>query len=124
MSLLRRVKQRRPAELQKDLKRARIVADLLDTKFKIGGVRFGLEGILGLVPVAGDAIGVLAGLYPLYVANRHHLGKRVQAKMAANLLIEFAGGTLPWVGDLFDVAFKANIRNVRLLEKAAANKPA
>lgn len=118
MSLLRKVKERKPADLQKDLKRARVVADLLDTKFKLGGVRFGLEGILGLVPVAGDAIGVVAGLYPLYVANRHHLGKGVQAKMAANLLIEFAGGAVPWVGDLFDVAFKANIRNVKLLEKA------
>jgi|SRR6185312_12921264 len=124
MSMLRKVKQRKPADLQKDLKRARAVADLLDTKFKLGGVRFGLEGVLGLIPVAGDTLGVLAGLYPLYVANKHHLGKRVQAKMAVNLLVEFAGGAIPWVGDLFDVAFKANIRNVKLLEKAAANKEA
>jgi hypothetical protein len=103
-----------------DLRRARILAKLLDTQFKLGGVRFGLEALLGLVPVAGDTVGALAGLYPLWIANRHKLGKGVQAKMAANLAIEFGGGLLPWVGDFFDVAFKANIRNVKLLEKAAS----
>lgn len=121
-SLLRRVKEQTAPDLERDLNRARRVADLLDTKFRIGGVRFGLEGLLGLVPVAGDALGVIAGLYPLWVANRHKLGKAVQARMAANLLIEFGGGAIPWIGDLFDVAFKANIRNFKLLEKAAARK--
>lgn len=106
-------------DLETDLRRARTLAKLLDTQFKLGGVRFGLEALLGLVPVAGDTIGALAGLYPLWIANRHKLGKRVQAKMAANLAIEFGGGLIPWVGDFFDVAFKANIRNVKLLEKAA-----
>lgn len=106
-------------DLQKDLARARWLADLLDTKFKVGGVRFGLEGLLGLVPVVGDTLGTIAGLYPLWVANRHKLGKRVQARMAANLLVEWGVGMVPWVGDAFDVAFKANVRNVKLLEKAA-----
>lgn len=105
--------------LEGDLRRAQKIADLLDTKFKVAGVRFGLEALLGVVPVVGDTLGVVAGLYPLYVANRHKLGKSVQAKMAANLAIEWGGGLLPWVGDFFDVAFKANIRNVRLLERAA-----
>lgn len=106
-------------DLETDLRRARTVAKLLDTQFKIGGVRFGLEALLGLVPVAGDTIGALAGLYPLWIANRHKLGKGVQAKMAANLAVEWTGGLIPGVGDFFDVAFKANIRNVKLLEKAA-----
>lgn len=106
-------------DLETDLRRARTLARLLDTQFKLGGVRFGLEAVLGLVPVAGDTVGALAGLYPIWIANRHKLGKGVQAKMAANLAIEFGGGLLPWVGDFFDVAFKANIRNVKLLEQAA-----
>lgn len=107
-------------DLETDLRRARTLARLLDTQFKLGGVRFGLEAVLGLVPVAGDTVGALAGLYPIWIANRHKLGKGVQAKMAANLAIEFGGGLLPWVGDFFDVAFKANIRNVKLLERAAS----
>ena len=109
--------------LETDLVRARQIAELLDTKFELAGVRFGLEGILGLVPVVGDTLGTLAGVYPIWIANRHKLGKSVQAKMAANLLVEWGGGLIPWVGDFFDVAFKANIRNYRLLEKAVADLP-
>jgi hypothetical protein len=118
-----RAKVRRAAgskNLQTDLRRARALAKLLDSQFQVGGIRFGLEGILGLVPVLGDTVGALAGLYPVWVANRHKLGRGVQARMAANLLAEWGVGLVPWVGDLLDVALKANLRNVRLLEKAAA----
>jgi hypothetical protein len=112
---------RKPADLQGDLRRARALAKLLDTQFNVGGVRVGLEGLLGLVPVVGDTAGALLGLYPLWVARRHKLGKAVQAKMAANLLVEWTAGLVPYAGDLFDIAFKANLRNARLLEKAAAS---
>jgi hypothetical protein len=116
-----RVKARRKApNLEVDLKRARQIADLLDNKFEVAGVRFGLEALVGLIPVVGDTVGALAGVYPIWVANRHKLGKGVQARMAANLAVEWAGGLVPYVGDFFDVAFKANIRNFKLLEKAAA----
>lgn len=108
--------------LDTDLRRARQIAKLLDAQFELAGVKFGLEALLGLVPVVGDTVGALAGLYPLWVANRHKLGKAVQAKMAANLAIEWGGGLVPWVGDLFDVAFKANLRNVKLLEAEVARQ--
>jgi hypothetical protein len=108
--------------LDTDLRRARQIAKLLDSQFEVAGVKFGLEAFLGLVPVVGDTVGVLAGLYPLWVANRHKLGKAVQAKMAANLAVEWGGGLLPWVGDFFDVAFKANLRNVKLLEEEIARR--
>ena len=106
------------AELETDLQRARILAKLLDSQFSVGGIRFGLEGILGVIPVAGDALGGLLGLYPVWLARKHKLPKSVAAKMVANLGVEIAGGAIPWVGDLFDVAFKANLRNLKLLEKA------
>ena len=109
-------------DLDCDLRRARQIADLLDTKFQLAGMRFGLEAVIGLVPVVGDTLGAVAGLYPLWVANRHKLGKGVQARMAANLAIEWGGGLVPYVGDFFDVAFKANIRNFKLLETAAARR--
>lgn len=108
--------------LQTDLQRARTIAKLLDAQFEVAGVKFGLEAFLGLVPVVGDTVGALAGLYPLWVANRHKLGRAVQAKMAANLAIEWGGGLLPWVGDFFDVAYKANLRNVKLLEAEIAKR--
>jgi hypothetical protein len=108
--------------LDTDLRRARQIAKLLDAQFEVAGVKFGLEAFLGLVPVVGDTVGVLAGLYPLWVANRHKLGKAVQAKMAANLAVEWSGGLIPWVGDFFDVAYKANLRNVKLLEAEIAKR--
>src|SRR4051812_46588817 len=106
-------------DLEADLRRARWLADWLDTKFEFGGVRFGLDGIVGLIPVVGDTLGALTGVYPIWVAKRHRLGKAVQTRMALNLLAEWAVGAVPFVGDAFDVAFKANVRNVRLLERAA-----
>jgi len=107
-------------DLETDLARARWLANWLDAKFQVAGIRFGLDGIVGLVPVIGDTLGVLAGLYPIYVARRHHLGRRVRAQMATNLLIEWLIGITPVVGDAADVWFKANLRNLKLLERAVA----
>jgi len=114
----------RQPDLRSDLARAHQLADLLDTKFSVGGYRFGVDALVGLIPGVGDLIGALAGLYPLVVAQRHGLGKVVQARMALNLLVEFAIGSIPVVGDLFDFAFKANIRNVRLLDRAVEKREA
>src|SRR5690348_15931767 len=112
------MKSKNTGHLDRDLKRARVLAKLLDTQFRVAGVRFGVEGLLGLLPVAGDTVGVVLGLYPLYLAQRHGLGKKVQARMALNLAVEWVGGLTPVVGDMFDVAFKANVRNVKLFEEA------
>ena len=103
-----------------DLRRARVLADWLDTKFSIAGYRFGLETLIDLVPVAGDSVTLVAGLYPLLIARHHKLGRRVQVQMGLNLLIDWGIGLVPLIGDAFDTVFKAHIRNVRLLEAAAA----
>src|SRR3954451_20954625 len=105
----------RVPDLEADLRRARWLANWRDTKFELFGVRFGLEGVVGLVPVVGDTLGLLAGLYPVYVARRHRLGRRVRVRMGMNLLIEWVIGLTPLVGDAADVWFKANIRNLKLL---------
>ena len=106
-------------DLEADLARARWLANWLDAKFSFMGVRFGLEGIIGFIPVVGDTLGMIAGIYPIYVANRHRLGSTVQARMAANLLIEWVLGVTPVLGDVADVWYKANLRNLKLLEHAA-----
>ncbi len=114
------IARRQSPDLQIDLQRARWLANWLDSKFSIMGIRFGFEGIIGLVPWVGDTLGMLAGLYPVYVAYRHRLGRGVQIRMILNLLIEWLIGVIPWLGDIADVWYKANLRNLRLLEKAAA----
>jgi hypothetical protein len=108
--------------LEADLARARRLATLLDAQFSIAGIKFGFDAIIGLVPAAGDAIALLAGLYPIHVARKHDLGTEVERRMMLNLAIDYFGGIIPIVGDLFDVSFKANLKNVALLEKAARDR--
>jgi hypothetical protein len=94
------------------------LANLLDTEFEFAGIRFGLDAVIGLIPVLGDSIAALIGLYPLYVAQQHKLPLFVRARMLLNLIIDWLIGLIPFLGDLFDVAFKANIRNARILRSA------
>jgi hypothetical protein len=109
-------------DLDADLTKARWLANLWDAQFSLAGIRFGLDAIVGLVPIAGDLAGFVAGLYPLHLARRHNLGRVVQARMLANLLADFALGSVPVVGDVIDVGFKAHLKNVKLLEQAAAKR--
>ena len=109
-------------ELDGDLVRARWLADLLDTKFSVGGFRFGIDPIVDLVPVLGDTVMFIAGLYPLHLARKHKLPKLVQWRMIGNLAIDYIIGIVPIIGALFDAAYKANVKNVALLERAIARR--
>lgn len=110
------------SELEADLARARMLANWLDAKFSVAGIRFGLDSIIGLIPGVGDTVTSLIGLYPLWVARRHNLGRTVQGRMFFNTLVDWAGGLIPLAGDVLDVAYKANLKNLKLLEKAAEKR--
>ena len=110
------------AELLADLARARTLATWLDSQFEVAGVKFGFDAIIGLVTGVGDTITSLIGLYPLWVAKRHGLGKALQARMALNVAIDWVPGLLPVVGDLIDVFYKANLKNLKLLEAAVEKR--
>ena len=110
------------SELRADLHRARRLADLLDAEFSVAGIRFGLDAIAGLIPVVGDSIGFFAGLYPIHLVRKHGLGKRVEQRMIANLMVDAVGGMIPIFGDLFDISFKANLKNLALLERAITDR--
>lgn len=114
--------QRCDAELAEDIRRLRLLTRLFDTQFSIAGVRFGLDALIGLIPIGGDVFSAVVGLYPLIVARRHGFGTSVQARMAANLLIDLAGGAVPLAGDVFDVYFKSFVRNLELLERAVEKR--
>ncbi|MDB5295978.1 MAG: hypothetical protein JWO31_1961 [Phycisphaerales bacterium] len=109
-------------ELVRDVARVRRVARWMDARFSLFGVKVGLDGLLGLVPVVGDTLASAIGLYPLHVARKHQLPPAVQLRIAGNVLADWAVGLVPVAGDLFDVAFKANLRNADLLERAAADR--
>jgi hypothetical protein len=111
-----------PVELapghEKELRRLRRIADLFDNEFRIPLTRwrFGIDAILGLVPGAGDVAGALFALYGLWVANLVGAPASVQARMVLQVAVDVLAGMVPVVGDIFDIAFKAHVRNRRLLE--------
>ena len=102
--------------------RLRFVAWLLDSSIPVPGTSFtvGLDALIGLIPFLGDLIGVLASTYILAEAGRMGVGRAVLARMAFNVAVEGVVGIVPLFGDVFDAAWKANVRNVRLLEAWAA----
>jgi len=82
------------------------------TKFK-----FGIDALIGLIPVAGDVVGVALSSYVLLEAHKVGAGKRAKLKMLINILIDFFGGVIPLFGDFFDAYFKANTRNTAILKE-------
>jgi hypothetical protein len=97
----------------------RKVAWALDELFRIPGtkIRFGLDSVLGLLPAGGDlAGGVLSG-WILIAAVRSGAPPSVLLRMGGNVLLDMAIGTIPVLGDVFDVGWKANRRNADLLER-------
>jgi hypothetical protein len=110
------------SDLATDIQRAQTIAKLLDAQFVVGGVRFGLSALVDLIPVAGDTATAIIGLYPIYVAQKHGLGKAVIVRMLMNLGVEWGVGLVPVVGDAADIFLRANLKNVSLLKKAAAKK--
>lgn len=79
--------------------------------------RFGAEALIGLIPGVGDLAGLVLSSYVLVEAQRAGASNKVKLRMVRNMLIDFAGGLLPVVGDAFDAIFKANTRNTALLRR-------
>jgi len=101
------------------LDRLERLADRLDTAIRIPvvGVRLGYDSIVGLIPGVGDVLTLLPTGYIIYESHRMGASRPVIAKMSVNAAIDAAIGSIPILGDLFDVAFKANKRNVAILRQ-------
>jgi hypothetical protein len=105
------------ASLEARRERLRRLAWLLDSSIRVPGTRWrvGYDALIGLVPGLGDLAGVLLSTYIVVEAARLGASRGVLARMALNIAIEGLIGAVPLAGDLFDAAFKANQRNIRLL---------
>ena len=103
----------------KILARIRNLSVLMDSAFEIPIIkkRVGLDAIIGLVPGVGDAVGMLFSAYIIWEAAKLELPKSTLGMMVANVAIETIVGVIPLAGDLFDAAWKANMRNLKLIEK-------
>ncbi|MFN3314240.1 MAG: DUF4112 domain-containing protein [Hyphomonas sp.] len=100
------------------------LSHFLDAKFAVPGTsfRFGLDGIIGLIPVAGDVLMGVAGLYALKVASDYKLPWHVHWRILWNLLVDTVIGSIPVVGDIFDFVHKAHSKNRRILERSIAKR--
>jgi hypothetical protein len=113
--------QNRAADLAAVRAKVRVLrklAVMLDSAVRVPGTqyRFGLDSLLGLIPGVGDAATALLGAYIVSEAARLGVPRWTVLKMAGNLGVDFLVGAVPLLGDLFDFAWKANLRNADLLE--------
>jgi hypothetical protein len=108
-----------PIQRAQILKRLELLGRLLDDAILLPGTsyRIGWDGIIGLVPGFGDAATTLLSAYIVWEAMRLGVSKRTLAKMAANVGADLLFGAIPVLGDLWDVAWKANRRNLALLNR-------
>jgi len=99
------------------LRQLEMIERLMDRRFGVLGVRFGLDSVLGLVPGVGDTVTTGVSAYLIWLAHRLGADNAVKTKMARNVALDWVLGLVPLVGDVGDVFFKANTRNVRLLRR-------
>lgn len=99
------------------MRRLSRISRLMDTAVGIPGtrLRFGADSVLGLVPVIGDGAGALVGLYIVNEARRLGVPQDILAKMIGNVAMDSVVGSVPLLGDLFDVYFKSHRRNVQII---------
>ena len=99
------------------LRRLEMLEKLLDRRFRVLGVPIGLDGVIGLVPGAGDTVTALLSSYIVYEAWQLGASRSVLARMVGNIALDYVLGLVPVVGDVADFFHKSNTRNLRLLKQ-------
>ena len=107
----------------RQLERLRAIARLFDQAFPLPGTRyrFGIDALFGLVPGLGDLAGAVVAAYALHVARTLRVPVAIQLHMLGNIAVDALVGSIPLIGDLFDFVFKAQTRNLALLERWLAS---
>jgi hypothetical protein len=107
------------------LARLDVLAKLLDVAFILPGtnIRYGIDGIIGLIPVVGDLIATAFSLWLVREARALGAPWHITARMLGNVAVQGVAGMVPVAGDAFDVLFRANIRNVRMLRRWMDRQP-
>jgi hypothetical protein len=119
MSSVRRL-PRSAEDRDRSLAEVQALAWLLDNSIPVpgaGGRRFGIDALIGLVPGIGDAVSGAIGLLVVWRGSRMGLPRIAVTRMLLNTLVDVAVGAIPILGDAFDLWFKANTRNLRLMRR-------
>lgn len=114
------------ADVMAELARLERLAFRMDSLFRVPqtDIRVGLDALLGLIPGIGDAASALPSIHILYRAHRMQVPRGLLARMALNAGLDWLLGSIPILGDLFDIGFKANLRNVALLRRHVERRAA
>ncbi|MEL6364934.1 MAG: DUF4112 domain-containing protein [Pseudomonadota bacterium] len=112
------------ARTEEVLREVEDLADLLDTRFSILGIRFGVDSLIGLIPGIGDAASLLVSLYVVALAVRAGASVSLVFFMLLNILIDAALGLVPGLGDVIDVFYRANARNAAMLRRELERRTA
>jgi len=96
---------------------AKKLADLLDNRYEIFGIKFGLDPILDLVPWVGNVVTMLLGFYIVYVGKNLKLPQVRINKMILNIIIDFVIGLIPVAGAIGTVFFRSNQMNIKIIEE-------
>ena len=104
-------------ELGRALRRLERFAEISDSAFRIPftNIRLGLDALVGFIPIIGDLIGFMMAFYLFAEAHRLGLPANLKFKMLRNSVLDFAMGLLPVLGDVVDIGFRSNLRNVRII---------
>ena len=107
------------------LARLDALSKLLDMAFIVPGtnIRYGIDGLIGLIPVVGDIITTAISLWVVREARALGAPWHVTSRMLANVALDGVVGLVPLAGDAFDVMFRANVRNVRMLKRWLDKQP-
>jgi hypothetical protein len=114
----------RPRSRAERIGRLDALATLLDTAFLLPGtnIRFGVDALIGLSPGIGDAVTTLMSLYIVREARELGVPRHVIARMLMNVALDGVVGAVPFLGDAFDVMWRANRRNMALLQRHLADE--
>jgi len=115
------LEKRRPVEVEESLDN---LAYYLDGLFRVPGTgwKFGLDGLIGLVPNVGDTLTSVASFYILVAGVRYGVPKITLLRMAMNIAVDYLLGSVPVIGDAFDFVWKANQMNMDLIRERASGK--
>lgn len=103
--------------MERHLRMARIITNLLENKFELGKFKFGFDPILGIIPGIGDVLTFGISFYLIWIGFQIRLPNKKIFEMISNILIDFFIGLLPVIGDFTDVIYRANSRNLKILEE-------
>ena len=114
-----------PLTREQRIARLEAIAQLLDVAFVVPGtkIRYGIDGLIGLIPIVGDVITTAISLWLVREARALGAPWHITARMLGNVAVDGAVGIVPLVGDAFDVMFRANVRNMRMLRKWLDKQP-